>query len=70
MFLLISSNFQNSTFEIITITVTEIVLIQIFFFTIGSKQKNKTENTEYMAPSCKSTQSQKVPFFFCLGHGI
>ena len=39
MFLLISSNFQSSTFEIITITVKEIVLIQMFFFTIVSKQK-------------------------------
>ena len=47
MFLLISCNFKNSTFEIIAITVTEIVLIQMFFFTIGSKQKNKNENTEY-----------------------
>ena len=48
MFLIISSNFQSSTFEIITITMTEIVLIQMFFFTIASKQKNKkNENTEY-----------------------
>ena len=41
MFLLISSKFENSTFKIITTTVTEIVLIQMFFFTIGSKQKNE-----------------------------
>ena len=42
----ISSDFQNSTFEIITITVTEIVFIQVFFFTVASKQKNKNEYTE------------------------
>ena len=42
---LISSNFQNGTFEIITITMTKIVLIQVFFFTVASKHKN--ENMEY-----------------------
>ena len=47
MFLLISSNFQNSTFEIITITVTEIVLIEMLFFTVSSKQKSKNEKTKY-----------------------
>ena len=31
----------------ITITVMEVVLIQVFFFTVGFKQKNKNENTEY-----------------------
>ena len=35
------SNFQNSTLEIITITVTEIIFIQVFFYTVASKQKNK-----------------------------
>ena len=44
---LISSNFQNSVFYVITITVTEIDLIQVLFFTVGCKQKNKNENTEY-----------------------
>ena len=47
MFLLVSSNFQNCTFEVLTITVMEIVLIQMFFFTVGAKQKNENENTEY-----------------------
>ena len=46
-FFLISNNFQNSTFEIITITTTEIVLIQVFLFAVGSKQKNKNENKKY-----------------------
>ena len=41
------SNFQNGTFEVITIAVMEIALIQVFFFTVGSKQKLKIENTEY-----------------------
>ena len=36
-----TSNFQNGTFEIIIITVTEIVLIQVFLFIVASKQKNK-----------------------------
>ena len=44
---LISSNIRNSTFEIITITVMEIVLIQLLFFNVGSKQINENENTEY-----------------------
>ena len=44
---LMSSNFQNGTFEIITITVTEIVLVQVFVFTVASKQKNKNENKEH-----------------------
>ena len=26
---------------------TEIILIQLLFFTVGSKQKNKNENAEY-----------------------
>ena len=42
---MISCNFQNSFFEIININMTEIVLIQVFFFTVGSKT-NKNENTE------------------------
>ena len=67
---MISSNFQNSTFKIITITVTEIILIQVFLFSVGSKQQqNKNENT--MPPSnhskVSSTQNQGIPFFSCLG---
>ena len=34
-----SSNFQNSTFEKITITVVEVALIQVSFPKVGSKQK-------------------------------
>ena len=43
---LISSNFQNSTFEVTTITVTDIVLIQVFFFIAASKQRTKNEKSE------------------------
>ena len=47
-------------------TVIEIVLMQVLFFTVGSKQKKKLWNT--MVPSyhskVSSTQNQKVPFFF------
>ena len=64
MFLLISSNFQNSTFEIITITVTEIVLIQMFFFTIDSKQKNKNENTEYHGTFIQVYSKPRSSIFF------
>ena len=45
--LVITSNFQNSTFEIIAIIVTGIILIQLFFFIVGCRQKNKSENREY-----------------------
>ena len=44
---LIISNYQNSTFEIVTITLMEIVSMQVFFFIVGSKRKNKNENTKY-----------------------
>ena len=44
---LIISNYQNSTFEIVTITLMEIVSMQVFFFIVGSKWKNKNENTKY-----------------------
>ena len=42
---LMSSNFQNCNFKIITITVTEIGFIQVFFFYRCSKQKIKIWNT-------------------------
>ena len=53
---------------------TEIVLIQMFCLTVGSKQikKMKTENT--IAPSyhlkVRSTQDKRVLFFSCLGISI
>ena len=47
---LISSNFPNGTFEVITITVTEIVLILVFF-TFGSKKKTKMKTGNTVAPS-------------------
>ena len=67
MFLLISSNFQSSTFEIITITVTEIVLIQMLFSTIGSKQKNKIENTEYHGTFIQVSSRLRSSIFLLLG---
>ena len=44
---LISSNFQNATFKIITITVTKLVAIQVFFLLLLLNKRNKYENTEY-----------------------
>ena len=38
------SNFQNDTFEKITIAVTEVILAQVSFLTVSSLQKNKNEN--------------------------
>ena len=71
-------SYDQVTFRIalfnITITVTEIVLIQMFCLTVGSKQikKMKTENT--IAPSyhlkVRSTQDKRVLFFSCLGISI
>ena len=68
---LIWNNFQNSTLEVITITVTQIVLIQVFFLPLllNRKIKMKTRNT--MAPShhskISSTQNQEVQFFLLFG---
>ena len=52
----------------------EIVFIQVFFFTIGSKQKKK-KNTEYHGTfipfkSQLYSKNQGVPFFSYLGHGV
>ena len=33
----VSLNLKNGTFKIITTTVTEVTLIQVFFFAIGTK---------------------------------
>ena len=66
-----SSNFQNGTFEIITITVTEIVLVQVFVFTVASKQKNKNENKEhhgtFYQSRVSSTQNQGETIFPLFG---
>ena len=35
------ANCQNGSFEKITITVAEFVLIQVFFFTVGCKTQKK-----------------------------
>ena len=67
MLLLTDTNFQNSTFEIITITVTEIVLIQMFFFTVDSKQKNKNENTEYHGTFIQVYSKPRSSIFLLLG---
>ena len=52
MFLVIietPSNFQNGTFEIITITIKKIILIQVFFLPLLLNKKNKNEKAEYHA---------------------
>ena len=57
-----------------TITATEIVLVQLFSYSVVSKleMKMKTENT--MAPSyhskVTSTQNKGVLLFSCLGDGV
>ena len=66
---LISSKFHNRTFEIITMTVIEIVLIQVFFFNVGSKQKNNNENSEYhgtFAPFTSQRYSEPESSIFLL----
>ena len=65
---------RNDTFEKKkTITATEIVLVQLFSYSVVSKLKMKiTENT--MAPSyhskVTSTQNKGVLLFSCLGDGV
>ena len=49
--LLISIDFQNVIFEIITINVTKIVLIQVLFLPLLLNKQNKIENTEYHGAS-------------------
>ena len=54
---------------------TDAVLIQMHFLTVGSKQKNKNEGTEYHSifrPSLKvkSTEEKGVLFFSCLARGV
>ena len=41
LFLVLVSTFQNSTFEEISITVTEVVFMQLFFLIVCFKQKTK-----------------------------
>ena len=49
------ANFHSGTFIKITITVTKVVLIQVFFLTVSSKDKKiKIETRNIMAPSCHS----------------
>ena len=71
---LIISNYQNSTFEIVTITLMEIVSMQVFFFIVGSKWKNKNENTKYHGRfiSFKSHLYSKPEssIFLFLDHGM
>ena len=66
---LISINFHNVIFEIITITVTKIVLSQVFFLPLllNKKIKTKARNTRASSHHSKisSTENQAVPFFCC-----
>ena len=62
--------FRNKIIKI----VTEVVLIQLFFYSVVSKQKIKKKTRNTMASSyhakVTSTQNKGVPLFFCLGHGV
>ena len=75
---LISGNFQNGNFEIISITVMKIVLIEVFFLSsllnkqTRKKNENKNKKRNTIVPSYHSKigfiQNQGGPFFCCLGH--
>ena len=65
---LISSNFQNGTFEIINITVRKIVLIQVFLLPMLLNKKNKSKKTEYHG-TFTPFKNQGDSFFCCFGHG-
>ena len=76
---LISGNFQNGNFEIISIIVMKIVLIEVFFLssllnkqTRKKKNENKNKKRNTIVPSYHSKigfiQNQGGPFFCCLGH--
>ena len=56
----------------ITITVTEVVLIQLTSFTVVSKQKIKLEARNTISPSyhakVSSTQNKGILFFYLLAH--
>ena len=58
----------------ISLTVTEVVLIQVSFLTVGSKQKNKTELVEYhgifITFKSQVYSKQGSPFFSCLDQGV
>ena len=47
LWIAVIKNFQNGTFEKLTITVTEVAFIQAFFLTVSSKQKNKNGNKKH-----------------------
>ena len=75
---LIPGNFQNGNFEIISITVMKIVLIEVFFLSsllneqTRKKNENKNKKRNTIVPSYHSKigfiQNQGGPFFCCLGH--
>ena len=72
--ILILKEMWSSTFEKQnTMTAKEVVLIQLFSYSVVSKQKIKMKTWNTMAPSyhskVTSTQNKGVPFFSCLGHG-
>ena len=52
--------FKNDTFEIITITVTEIVLIQVSFLPLRLNKKTKIKPRNDMAPSYRSKFSSSL----------
>ena len=77
---LLRKNFEHSCdqelseWQKITITVTEVVFMQLFSLTIGSKQKIKMKTRNAMEPSYHSkvrpSQNKAVSFFPCLAHGV
>ena len=58
----------------ITKTATQVFLIQLFSYTVVSKQKMKMETQDTTAPSyhskVTSSQNTGVPFFSYLAHGV
>ena len=58
-----------------TVTLTEVVFIQVSFLTVGSRNKNNNnEHAEYHVTSyhskVRSIQNKGVMFVFSLGHGV
>ena len=58
----------------ISVTATEFILIQLFSYTVVSKQKIKMKTRNTMTPSyhskVTSTQNNGDPFYSCLPHGL
>ena len=69
------SKFQKGFFEKITISLKEVVLIEVHLLRDDSKQKKIKINTRNTITSSnhskvRYTPNMRVSFFFCLGHGV